>query len=125
MGNYIYPAMQEGIVKNFYWVVPGGLKQFKESGKFIKNTVTNLTKNTFRPHSRGIISTEFLGRNFVVCTLERLPVLRDNVLLDIDTDFLMMDSLLISSNTAKIGKRKPWILPQDDIADLAYTRICQ
>lgn len=113
MGNYIYPAMQEGIVKNFYWVVPGGPKEFKESGKFIKNIVSNLTRNTLRLRSRGIISTEFLGRNFVVCTLERLPVLRQNVLLDIDTDFLMIDSLLISSNTAKIGKRKPWILPQD------------
>lgn len=113
IGNYIYPAMQEGIVKNFYWVVPGGLKEFKESGKFIKNTVSNLTKNTFRLRSRGIISTEFLGRNFVVCTLERLPVLRQDVLLDIDTDFLIIDSVLNSSNTAKIGKRKPWILPQN------------
>jgi hypothetical protein len=54
-----------------------------------------------------------LGRNFVVCTLERLPVLRQNVLLDIDTDFLMIDSLLTSTSTAKIGKRKPWILPKD------------
>ena len=113
MGNYIYPAMQEGIVKNFYWVVPGGLKEFKESDKFIRNIVSNLTKNTPRLHSTGIISTEFLGRNFVVCTLERLPVLRENVLLDIDTDFLMIDSLLTSSNTAKIGKRKPWILSQN------------
>jgi len=113
IGNYIYPAMQEGIVKNFYWVVPGGLKEFKESYKSIKNTVSNLTKNTLRLHPRGMISTEFLGRNFVVCTLERLPVLRQNVLLDIDTDFLIIDSLLSSSNTAKIGKRKPWILPQN------------
>ncbi len=113
MGNYIYPAMQEGIVKNFYWVVPGRLKEFKESHKFIKDTVSNLTKNTPRLGSRGIISTEFLGRNFVVCTLERLPVLRQSVLLDIDTDFLVIDSLPTSSNTAKIGKRKPLILPQD------------
>lgn len=107
MGNYIYPAIQEGIVKNFYWVVPGGLKEFKESYKLIKNIVSNLTKNTPRLGSRGIISTEFLGRNFVVCTLERLPVLGQNVLLDIDTDFLITDSLLNSSNTAKIGKKNP------------------
>ena len=30
IGNYIYPAMDAGIVKDFYWVVPGGLKEFKE-----------------------------------------------------------------------------------------------
>lgn len=113
MGNYIYPAMQEGIVKNFYWIVPGGLKEFKESYKLIKNIVSNLTKNTPRLRSRGIISTDFLGRNLVVCTLERLPVLKQNVILDIDTDFLIIDGLLTSSNTDKIGKRKPWILPQD------------
>ena len=40
IGNYIYPAMQEGIVKDFYWVVPGGLKGayilFRHTGQKIK-----------------------------------------------------------------------------------------
>ncbi len=29
IGNYIYPAMREGIVRDFYWVIPGGAEEFK------------------------------------------------------------------------------------------------
>ena len=54
-----------------------------------------------------------MGRNFTICILEKLPILRQGVLLDIDTDFLVIDSLLNADNTKNIGKRRPWILPQD------------
>lgn len=116
IGNYIYPAMREGIVKNFYWVIPGGLKEFRESLKIIKNIIRNLTRQ--RHYStdngeKGIISTEILGRKFIVCALEKLPVLRQKALLDIDTDFLVINSIVNAQNTADIGKRKPWILPKD------------
>lgn len=117
IGNYIYPAMEYGIVKNFYWVIPGGLKEFKESTKSIKNILRGLQKEIGQKIAiKGgpeIISTRLLRRNFIVCTLERLPHLKQDVLLDIDTDFLVIDSLLNENSTAKIGKRKPWILPQD------------
>ena len=115
IGNYIYPAMQEGIVKDFYWVVPGGLKEFKESAKSIKNILRNLfrsQKSGFR-EKEGIISAKLLGRKFVICILEKLPILKQKILLDIDTDFLVIDSLLNADNTKNIGKRKPWILAQD------------
>jgi len=36
IGNYIYPAMCEGIVRDFYWVIPGKLKEFEKSLKIIK-----------------------------------------------------------------------------------------
>lgn len=121
--NYIYPAMEQGIVKNFYWVVPGGLKEFKESYKSIKDILESLTKDKgqkigireqeLEHREKRIISTKLLGRNLIVCTLERLPLFKQNVLLDIDTDFLVIDSFLNADNTVKIGKRKPWILPQD------------
>ena len=124
IGNYIYPAMQEGIVKDFYWVVPGGLKEFKKSAKPIKNLLkgilrqdssgfghtSHVTRNTLE---KGIISTELLGRKFVICILEKLPILKQQTLLDIDTDFLVIDSILNTDNTKNIGKRKPWILPPD------------
>ena len=115
IGNYIYPAMSEGIVKDFYWVVPGGIKEFKVSLKFIKGMISGLSGNRAARSTLkdGIISTQLLGRKFVICILEKLPVLKQRILLDIDTDFMVVDSLLNANNTAKIGKRKPWILPQD------------
>jgi len=133
IGNYIYPAMCEGIVKDFYWVVPGGLKEFRKGGKFIRNMLKSFAKWSNYPLSlpcrqagaipalptgrryplkEGIISANLFGRKFVICILDKLPILRQKILLDIDTDFLVVDSLLNANNTAKIGKRKPWILPQ-------------
>jgi tetratricopeptide (TPR) repeat protein len=116
IGNYIYPAMEEGIVKNFYWVIPGGLKEFRESLKGIKNIIRNLTGQrhySIEAQEEGVIWAEILGRRFIVCVLEKLPILRQKVLLDIDTDFLVIDSIVNAGNTANIGKRKPWILPKD------------
>ncbi len=128
IGNYIYPAMREGIVKDFYWVVPGGLKEFKESKKFIKGIIKNFTKNKRQKsevrEGKGIISAKLWGRKFVICILEKLPFLRQKVLVDIDTDFLVIDSLLNAANTVKIGKRRPWILPKD-LADKLKKKIKQ
>jgi tetratricopeptide (TPR) repeat protein len=116
LGNYIYPAMEEGIVRNFYWVVPGRLKEFKDSSRAIKNNLKAIAasagakKAIFKDDS-GRLLLEYLGRNFIVCTLEQLPLIMQDVLLDIDTDFLTTDSVLNADNTKNIGKKKPWILP--------------
>ena len=133
IGNYIYPAMCEGIVKDFYWVIPGKLKEFKSSLKFIKGILKNFAKqDPCRPPGEkqgvkpkieeGIITSKLLGRKFVVCILEKLPVLKQKVLLDIDTDFLVISSLLDANNTVKIGKRKRWIRPDRLIKNLVITK---
>jgi tetratricopeptide (TPR) repeat protein len=118
IGNYIYPAMCEGIVKDFYWVIPGRSKEFKKSLKIIKEMLKSFSaiRSTLKD---GIISTELLGRKFVICTLEKLPILKQKVLLDIDTDFLVTDSLLNANNTAKIGKRTRWIRPDRLVKELS------
>ena len=122
IGNYIYPAICEGIIKNFYWVVPGGLKEFRESHKFIRNLLKKFSRRDLhrlgnkgrairQEFQDGIVSSRLLGRKFVICTLDKLPILKSNILLDIDTDFLVVDSLKNTGSTFLIGKRKPWILP--------------
>ena len=123
IGNYIYPAMEEGIVRNFYWVVPGKLKEFRDSVKVIKNTLKTIAgyagvKKGILKDDSGKFSLQCLGRNFIVCTLEQLPVIAQDVLLDIDTDFLAIDSVLNADNTKNIGRRKPWISAQDLAAQL-------
>jgi Tfp pilus assembly protein PilF len=129
IGNYIYPAMEEGIIKDFYWVVPGRLKEFKKSLKLIRGMLKSFSRqdpyrSRYALHATrytlkdGIISTNLLGRKFVICILEKLPILNQRVLLDIDTDFLVIDSLLNANNTAKIGKRKRWIRPDRLVQEL-------
>lgn len=117
IGNYIYPAMQEGIVRNFYWVVPGKSRDLKKSLKLLRS----IFKDVFR-HSACLQSVRFseknacvkarlLGRNFIVSTLDKLPCVKQRVLLDIDSDFLLSESLSHANTNVLIGKRKPWISP--------------
>ncbi len=125
IGNYIYPAMEEGIVKDFYWIIPGGLKEFKGSIKLIKGILRNLAKQSnytlcslnFELKD-GLISADLFGRKFIICILEKLPYLRQKILLDIDTDFLVIDCLENAINTTKIGKRKLEIPARDLVEHL-------
>ena len=121
IGNYIYPAIRDGIIKDFYWVIPGGDKEFKEARKQLKKLIKNLTRNDpYRESQKSInrkqsnaINIPLMGRRFVITTLRNLPIFNGKVLLDIDTDFLVVDSLKNASRTSMIGKRKPWIKPQE------------
>jgi tetratricopeptide (TPR) repeat protein len=127
IGNYIYPAMRDGIVRDFYWVIPGGIREFEQSRKWIKALIRNLLKqDPFRlgqgsgerrqknsKSPTNAINASLMGRRFVITTLEYLPVFNHKVLLDIDTDFLVVDSLRNAGVTSMIGKRKPWIQPKE------------
>lgn len=120
IGNYIYPAMKEGIVDNFYWVIPGGLKEFRKSKKLINRILKDIIQRTqsgkqAKPPTLqvkdGLVKIKLLKRNFMICILEKLPILRQRVLIDVDVDFLVVDSLINADSTVKIGKRFPWIYP--------------
>ena len=113
IGNYIYPAIREGIVNDFYWVVPGGSPEFRASANIIRNMLRAIAgrgQRVTRTSSESL-RIAYRGRNIVVCTLNSLPVLAGDTLLDIDTDFLVIDSVKNSDNTTAIGRRKPWISP--------------
>jgi hypothetical protein len=116
IGNFIYPAMAEDIVRDLYWVIPGGLKEFRGSFRGIHKLIRNLAgQSRFLGGGRqeGLVRAQLLGRKFVICVLEKLPVLRQRVLLDIDTDFMVIDNLTKAANTVDIGKRRPWIMPEE------------
>jgi len=127
IGNYIYPAMRDGIIRDFYWVIPGGIREFEQSRKWLKVLVRNLLKqDPFRlgqgsgerrqknsKSPTNAINASLMGRGFVITTLEHLPLFNDKVLLDIDTDFLVVDGLKNSGATSMIGKRKLWIQPKE------------
>jgi tetratricopeptide (TPR) repeat protein len=118
IGNYIYPAMRDGIVGEFFWIVPGGLSEFQKCLGRIKKALSSFQKEdpfadngaSFGP---GFVRTQLYHKSFYICTLKALPKMKNPVLLDIDTDFLVTDSLKNEAATRKIGKRKPWILPDE------------
>jgi len=118
IGNYIYPAMEEGIVKDFYWVVPGKVSDFEKSKKSIKAMLIYILKKNNINFSKdfkikkGLMAVKLCDKKITVCTLDKIPYFKKRVLLDIDVDFLLIDKISTADNTTNIGLRKPWILPE-------------
>lgn len=122
IGNYIYPAMQEGIVRDFYWVVPGSDEDFDRALPRLKRFILGLqaqdavlNASARHPALRsgpGILRTRLLSRKVTICTLSRLPRLPRPVLLDIDTDFMVNRDLAAVDCLDDIGRRVCAIQPQ-------------
>lgn len=146
IGNYIYSAMRDGIVADFFWVIPGSNAEFQKCLPLIEKILKNLTKKdprslSFRategsrgiPFQKGkgslrssprrvgrddIVKTKLYGNNFTICNIDSLPKINQQILLDIDIDFLTTDSIRFADNTKKIGKRKIWITPENLVSKI-------
>lgn len=124
IGNYIYPAIRDGIVTDFYWVIPGDEREFRHCLKDIKLILKGLGKKD--PYSSrmplkisdGLLKTQVYDQRLTICCLKKLPKIKKDVLLDIDTDFLVISSVKISKNTDEIGKRNIWIEPKEVIRNI-------
>jgi tetratricopeptide (TPR) repeat protein len=114
IGNYIYPAMIEGIVRDFWWVIPGS----KESLAKNKKLLTRAFCSAFNRKTISLTECEqgflynALGRNFYICALSTLPTFNQPILLDIDVDFMVVKNATCADSTYAIGKRKIEITPR-------------
>jgi tetratricopeptide (TPR) repeat protein len=130
IGNYIYPAMRDGIVAEFYWVIPGDIGEFKKCLGILKKLLRELKKEDPCPADSsplirpGFIKTRLYGRPFHITILETLPRLKRPILLDIDTDFFVIESLRRADATMQIAHREPWI-GTDELAGILRTKISQ
>lgn len=116
IGNYIYPAIRDGVVNKFYWVIPGSGSEFRKSIKTLKGILGGFIrmdpyKNTKIETGRYSINATIYNIPFCVVTLDSLPEIKEDVLLDIDVDFLTTPSLKLANPTSQIGEREPWISP--------------
>lgn len=99
IGNYIEPAIKEGIINEFYWVVPdyfcSGKMQLGRLKKEIRNTLIKSLKDTIEIK---IENNSLLGRigdiALIVCPLAGLPRLEEDILLDIDVDYFIRGNTL-------------------------------
>jgi len=135
IASFLSLALKNGIINRIFWVVPD---LTWESSKSIRSLVRQLKKiiksypgrpSVFTVHPSRI-STYLLGRSLEVCTLENLPRLEEPVLLDIDTDYLMIPRA--GGNEAP-PIDLPWCWPQElavrlqagglrfDLATVAYS----
>ncbi len=128
VGNYIAPAMCDGIIADFYWVIPGGRREFDRSLEKVRMFLGRFPgpgASAGAPASvdKGILRARAYGRSIVVTTLEDLPGGIDGALLDIDTDYLTTRTIRRALRTQDIGKRHPWIWPEELVAQLRKKRM--
>ena len=128
IGNYVYPAMRDGIVNDFYWVIPGDRKEFNKSLKSLYNILkSNARRDPFKTEKiieeKGILRTKIYEKNFIITTLEDLPENISNALLDIDTDYLTTESIRKAGASQDVAKRFPWIWPEELINRLKAKKI--
>ena len=123
IGNYIYPALKEGIVKEFYWIVPDS---FMKSPAQRKNLVRQFQiLNSANPRAMKTITitdhrlvAEMDNTKVIACTLSHLPEVQEAMLLDIDTDFLMPEPGVSARAGDDLWKQLPWIWPDELVARL-------
>jgi len=136
MGNYIYPAMRDGIIKEFYWVIPGDIGEFRRCRGIMKRILESLRKEdpcspgAFPSFKPGFTETRLYGRPFYIVVMDTLPAVDGPVLLDIDTDFFTVDSLKNADPAVQIARRKVWMETDEfigairrKIADPRFTTI--
>lgn len=128
IGNYLNPALREGIVGGFYWVVPDGFLRTPGQRKLLDKMLDTLQKTCPRALEKitwadRSVRAECYGKPMVVCTLSDLPEFEESILLDIDTDFQVISSIFPSYPYADLPKTTPWIWPQELVTRLRERRL--
>ena len=94
LGNFICPAIREGMVREFFWVIPDPFWTDPAASRFVHQMLSRLVRR--RPaESAPVTRTEtgfhlaLMGCPVTVCALDHLPSFEEPVLLDIDVDYLV------------------------------------
>ena len=94
IANFICPALKEGLVREVYWVVPDATWESFAGRRALRKHLARIRKGFKSPEkprfeARRVTAT-ILGKRFVICSLDTLPRFAEPVLLDIDTDYLVI-----------------------------------
>jgi hypothetical protein len=122
IANFITPALQEGILREIYWVVPGGSWESAENRRQIFHHLHRLHEELpIRPArlevARDHISTTLFGKPLHICSAEGLPKFGESVLLDLDVDYLLFPR--VTYGTGDPHPQLPWRWPADLVQILA------
>jgi tetratricopeptide (TPR) repeat protein len=94
IANFISQALSDRFVRSTFWVVPDESLRTTANRLEVVRQLKSVargypSKGKIRQEDKYIIA-ELLGKSVTVCTLDSLPPQKEPVLLDIDTDFLVI-----------------------------------
>jgi hypothetical protein len=121
IANFISPALQDGLLREVYWVVPDQSWKSAENRRQILRHLHRIRENFPRPHApievrRDCISTTLLGKALHICSMDGLPKFHENVLLDLDVDYLIFPRVTYGADDPH--PVLPWIWPEELLSRL-------
>jgi tetratricopeptide (TPR) repeat protein len=121
IANFISPALRDGLLSEIHWVIPDRSWESAENRRHILHHLCRIQKDfPGRPESieirRNRISTTLFGKPLHICSVDGLPKFREEVLLDLDVDFLILPRVTYGDNDPHPAL--PWIWPADLLSRL-------
>lgn len=118
LGNYLNPALREGILRSVYWVAPDRFFATRERQAQLEAMLHEMRKANPRAlqqiaWSNGVLRAELYGKPLTICPLANIPRFQEDVLLDIDTDFLIINSISPAYPYPDHPNPTPWTWPDE------------
>jgi tetratricopeptide (TPR) repeat protein len=128
IANFLYPAITEGIIRRFIWVMPDPFWATERSRCAIRRGLRHRIRRRARDaaplrvlHDGAHFS--LLGCPVTVCTLSHLPAMDEPVLLDIDIDYLLTSEPTGPPPYFKTDPIEPWLWPSTFFERLRCTHL--
>jgi len=123
IGNFIYPALKNGFIREIWWVIPdadwGKPKHRSALKKILKFLPGADSVERERIEVRdGRLHTCLYGKPLIVCNLDNLGSFSEDILLDIDVDFMVIPSINSSLRQERVVEHNPWISPGELVGKL-------
>jgi tetratricopeptide (TPR) repeat protein len=121
IANFISPALRDGLLREIHWVVPDRSWESAENRRQILHHLSRIQRD-FPGRSEPIeirrdrISTSLLGKPLHICSVGGLPIFSEEVLLDLDINFLIIPRVKYGSDDPR--PTLPWIWPKDLLSRL-------
>ncbi len=121
IANFISPALHDGLIREVYWVVPDRSWESAESRRQILLHLYRIQEQFpgGRQHieiRRDRISTTLLSKPLHICAVDGLPKFGEDVLLDLDVDYMVIPRVKYGSDDPRPAL--PWIWPQELLSRL-------
>jgi tetratricopeptide (TPR) repeat protein len=126
IANFISPAIRDGILSEIYWVVPDRSWESIENRRQILHHLKRIQKG-FPGRSESIeirhdrISTTLLGKPLHICSIDGLSQFREEVLLDLDVDYMLLSR--VTYGTGDPHTALPWIWPEELLSRLNERKV--
>lgn len=128
LGNYLCQVFKDQIVKKWYWVVPAPQWQNPKSQNLIWQELNTHYKYRIGPmtkpkKTRIGFETSIYGVKAFVGPLSSLPEFDEEVILNIDVDYLTFNSKDWLKEPLRFRRKLPWIWPEDLYSRLEAKKI--